>query len=412
MRGFATRAVHGAGDPGVGGGPEYEGALRPPVFDTVSFALPSAHESAAVFAGRRPGHIYSRISNPTVSEFERRVLALSGGRGVVALASGMAAISSLIITLAETGANIVASRYLFGNTASLLAHTLAPWGLETRFVDTSDLRAVEGAMDGETRMLFCESITNPQLELSDIPALAALCRARKVPLVVDNTAPTFYLCRAGELGADIEIVSSTKFISGGGSSVGGLIIDHGSFPWCHSPRLAELAGGYGPFALLAALRREVARNLGPCLAPHNAYLQCLGLETLALRVDRCCENAMALALFLSGRPEVRGVNYPGLPAHPQHSLAVRLLDGGYGGILTFELADRAACFSCLDKLRLIRRATNINDNKSLAIHPASTIFAEFSAAERAKMGVGEGMIRVSAGIEEAEDLRQDLEMAL
>lgn len=407
MKSFATSAVHGP-LPGSAG----HGALRPPVYDSVSFAFASSRDIADSFAGRRPAHAYSRISNPTVEELERRVLLLAGGQGVVALSSGMAAISAVVLTLAGAGSNIVASRFLFGNTASLLTHTLAPWGLETRFVDMTDHRSVAAAMDRDTRALFLESISNPQLEVCDIPALAALARERGVPLLLDNTATTFHLCRAGELGADIEILSSSKYISGGGTSLGGLIIDHGSFAWHRSPRLASAAGQYGPFAFLMALRREVCRNLGACLSPHAASLQILGLETLALRVEKSCANAGELALFLREQPAVRAVNYPGLADHPQHGLACRQFAGRCGGILTFDLADNAACLRFLDRLRTIRLASNINDNKSLALHPASTIFAEFTPKERQAMGVRETMLRISAGIEDPGDLKEDLRQAL
>lgn len=410
MSGFATRAVHGP-PPGPADSQQH-GDLRPPVHDTVSFAFSGAREIADAFAGRRPAHSYTRISNPTVAEFERRVQALAGGRGVVAQASGMAAITTTILALAGAGSNIVAGRSLFGNTVSLLARTLKPWGLETRFVEMKDQAAVAAAIDHNTAAIFLESITNPRLEVCDLPALAELAQARGVPLLVDNTATTFYLCRAGELGAAVEIISSTKYISGGGAAVGGLIIDHGSFDWHRSPRMGEYARQFGPFALLAALRREIARDLGACLAPHNAYLQTLGLETLALRVEQSCANALELARFLAGQPGVRKVNYPGLEEHPDHELARRQFNGRFGGILTFELADRQACFALLDKLQLIRRATNINDNKTLAIHPASTIFTEFGAAQREAMGVTEGLLRISAGIEDPADLQDDLRQAL
>lgn len=426
MSGFATRAVHGPTIAAPGGAPggapgakpgadpsgDPHGSLRPPVYDTVAFAFASAEDIAAAFAGRKAAHAYSRITNPTVTELERRVQALAGGQGVMALASGMAAISTTIMALAEAGTNIVAARSLFGNTTSLLAHTLAPWGLEARFVDMNDQEAVTAAIDNHTRAVFCESITNPQLEVADIPALAALTRKRGVPLIIDNTAPTFYLCRAGELGADIEIISSTKYISGGGSTVGGLIIDHGTFPWARAPRMAKFAESFGPFAFLAALRREISRNIGACLAPHNAYLQTLGLETLALRVEKSCQNALDLAHYLRHQPKVAEVNYPGLTDNPFHLLADRQFSGRYGGILTFDLGERARCFACLNKLRLIKRATNINDNKTLAIHPASTIFAEFTRPELEVMGVGEGMIRISTGIEDPADLQQDLAQAI
>lgn len=407
MTGFATRAVHGPLP-----GRDSHGALRPPVHDSVSFAFASAQAIADAFAGRKPAHSYSRISNPTVEELERRVQLLAGGQGVVALSSGMAAISALFLALAGTGTNIVASRFLFGNTTSLLTRTLAPWGLEARFVDMTDPRAVAAAIDHNTRAVFLESITNPQLEVCDIRTVAALTRERGVPLVLDNTATTFRLCRARDLGVDIEVLSSTKYISGGGTSVGGLIIDHGLFDWSRSPRLHTCAGQYGPFAFLMTLRREVSRNLGACLSPHAASLQILGLETMALRIDRSCANAMELALFLGKQPAVRDVCYPGLSDHPHHHTAQRQFADRYGGILTFDLADSKACFRFLDRLQVIQRATNINDNKTLALHPASTIFTEFAPEERKAMGVRDTMIRLSAGIEDAADIQNDLLQAL
>lgn len=407
MKGFTTRAVHGPLP-----GRDSHGALRPPVHDSASFDFASAQAIAEAFSGRRPAHSYSRITNPTVEELERRVQLLAGGKGVIALSSGMAAISTTILALAGAGTNIVASRFLFGNTISLLTQTLAPWGLETRFVDMTNPETVAAAIDHNTRAIFLESITNPQLEVCDIQALAALARKQGVPLILDNTAATFLLCRAGELGVDIEILSSTKYISGGGTSVGGLIIDHGHFDWRRAPRLQSCASQYGPFAFLMTLRREVFRNLGACLSPHAASLQILGLETLALRIDTSCANAMELALFLQKHPAVQGVQYPGLDGHPHHDTARRQFANRYGGLLTFDLADSGHCFRCLDRLQVIRRATNINDNKTLALHPASTIFTEFSPEERKAMGVSDTMIRLSAGIEDTEDLRQDLFQAL
>ncbi|HCC53349.1 MAG TPA: O-acetylhomoserine sulfhydrylase [Desulfobulbaceae bacterium] len=406
--GFATRALHGTGPASE----ETFSPLRTPIHDTVAFGFDSAQSIADAFAGRIPRHSYSRISNPTVAEFEKRVQQLADSLGVVALSSGMAAIANLIMTLAGAGTNIVASRFLFGNTTSLLTHTLEPWGLETRFVDMTRPEQVAAAIDHNTRAVFLESITNPQLEVADLAAIAAISHAKGVPLILDNTAPTFYLCRGQDFGVDIEVVSSTKYISGGGTSVGGLIIDHGLFDWTKSPRLASRAAKFGPFALLATLRREANRNLGACLSPHAAYLQTLGLETMPLRIDRSCASTLALAEFLRNLPQVQSVNYPGLTDHPAHALAERQFGGRYGGILTFDLASQEDCFTFIDRLHLIRRATNINDNKSLALHPASTIFNEFTQAEQEILGIRPTMIRLSVGLEEIGDLQNDLEQAL
>ncbi len=405
--GFTTRALHTR--PRV---KDAHGALRTPVYDTAAFEFASAEEMRAVFEGRQPSHAYSRISNPTVEDYELRVASLADALGVVAVASGMAAITSVVMALAEAGTNIVTTRALFGNTISLGGHTLAPWGLEVRYVDMTRPEQVAAAIDERTRMVYLEVITNPQLEVADVPAIVAVADARGVPVVLDGTATTLYLLRSADVGVAVEVISATKYISGGATSIGGLVVDNGTFDWSSSPRLRPWFEKAGPYALLVALRREVNRNLGACLSPHNAYLQALGLETLAMRVDRSCANALELAQRLSAHPRVRRVNYPGLPGSPAHPTAARLLTKGFGGILTLELEDRAACFAFMDALALVRRATNVNDSKSLIIHPASTIYAEFTPAQRAEMGVPDGLLRLSVGIEDLEDIAADLDQAL
>ncbi len=405
--GFTTRAIHSR--PRL---KDAHGSLRMPVYDSVAFEFDSAEEMQEAFEGRRAAHAYSRISNPTVEDYELRVASLSESLGVIAVSSGMAAIAAVIVALAETGSNIVTTRALFGNTQSLGSQTLAPWGLEIRYVEMTGLEQVEGAIDEQTRFVFLETITNPQLEVADVPAIVAIAARRGVPVVLDGTATTPYLFRSADAGVAVEVISATKYVSGGATSIGGLIIDNGTFDWSANARLRSWFEKAGPYALLAALRREVYRNLGSCLSPHAAYLQSLGLETLALRVDRSCTNALALARWLEGDRRVRRVGYPGLESSPSHATAARLLSRGFGGILTFELEDRAACYRLMDGLSLIRRATNINDNKSLILHPASTIFSEFQPADRASMGVPDSMLRLSVGIEDLDDLVADLDQAL
>jgi len=407
MSGFSTRMIHG--QPAK---QDAHGALRPPVYDGVAFEFASSQDIQLTFEGRKPAHSYTRISNPTVEYFEQRLAAASGAVGAVATASGMAAISALVLALGSAGSRVVASRYLFGNTASLLEGTLKPWGLETTWVDMSDLAAVEAALKAGACMLFLESISNPQMQVADLRALSALARSAKVPLVVDSTVTPPVGYRPKELGVDVEVLSTTKYISGGATSVGGAILDMGSFDWKQSPKLAPWAAQAGPLALLVALRREVQRNLGGCLSPHNASLQTLGLETLELRVRASAANALEAARFLAGHAKVLSVDYPGLKSHPSHALAKAQFGGIFGGILSFSLGGRAACYSAMDQLRLIRRATNINDNKTLIIHPASTIFSEFTPAQRGQLGVPEGLLRLSLGIENATDLVEDLAQAL
>jgi O-acetylhomoserine (thiol)-lyase len=375
----------------------------------VAFEHESSDSLRLTFEGKKPAYAYSRISNPTVSDFEQRIQLISGGIGVLAVSSGMAAISNTILALAGAGANIVTSKHLFGNTLSLLDKTLRPWGLEVRYVDTDNPEQVAGAIDAKTSAVFIESITNPQLDVPDCRQISAITTAHQVPLILDNTLLTPYLFNCGEHGVNIEILSSTKYISGGATSVGGVIIDHGNFDWRHSPRLKERAEKQGKMALLAALRQEVYRNVGACLSPHNAYLQTLGLETMSLRIEKSCANTIALAGHLEKQPLVKGVNYPGLASSPYHDLADQQFGGRFGGVLTFDLAGREQCFRFMDALQLIRRATNINDNKTLILHPASTIFTEYPEEEKLAMGVRPNMLRLSVGIEDYEDLIDDLE---
>ncbi|MFW8600430.1 PLP-dependent transferase [Desulfobacterota bacterium M19] len=405
MNGFTTRAIHGSGR----GKREAHGSLRVPVYDSAAFEHETSSSLRDAFMGRKPAHIYSRITNPTVQDFESRVQALTGALSVLAVSSGMAAISNTLIALGGAGKNIVTSRYLFGNTLSLFEKTFAAWGLETRYVSMLNPDELAGAIDDKTCAVFLESITNPQLEIADCRSLSAITRERGVPLIVDNTLMTPYLFNCAGAGVDIEIISSTKYISGGATSVGGLIIDHGSFDWSRAAGFRKRAARFGKMAFIAALRQEVYRDTGACLSPHNAYLQSLGLETMALRIDKSCRNAQRLAEFLGKNPEVTMINYPGLADSASHHTANRQFGHKYGGVLTFDLSSIKECFSFMDALRIIRRATNINDNKSLILHPASTIFAEYSDEKKKRMAVRPTMLRLSAGIEDYEDLITDLQ---
>jgi O-acetylhomoserine (thiol)-lyase len=407
MKGFATKAIHGSPlkqDP--------HGALRPAVYDSVAFEFADSHEVQLAFEGRRPAHAYTRISNPTVETFESRIRLLAEALGVIAVSSGMAAISNVLMALGEAGTNVVSTRWVFGNTYSLFEHTFKPWGLNVTYVDMTNMDAVAAAIDERTRAVFLESITNPQLQVADIARIAQVAHERGVPLILDGTTTTPYLFRSKDFGVDVEVLSSTKYISGGATSVGGLIIDNGIFNWKHNPKLSASARKFGPGALLNVLRREVYRNLGACLAPHNAFLQTLGLETLSLRIDKSCANTLSIAQWLQQHPKVDAVNYPGLATSNYNCAAKRLFPRGAGGILTFNLASREQCFAFQDALKLVRRATNINDNKTLVLHPASTIFCEYSEEEKSAMGVGDSMLRLAVGVEDVEDITEDLERGL
>jgi O-acetylhomoserine (thiol)-lyase len=407
MTGFATRAIHG-----VQLKRDVHGSLRVPVYDTVAFEFDNAKDINLAFAGRKPAHTYSRITNPTVEDFEQRIRLISGGTAVVAVSSGMAAISNVILTLAGAGTNIVTSKHLFGNTLSLFEKTLKPWGLEIRYVDMADLDAISRAIDDNTRAVFLESITNPQLEVADFRALSAVTKDKSVPLIVDNTVTTPYLFHSKEFGVNVEVLSSTKYITGGATSLGGVIIDNGNFDWRSSPRLQDWAVKMGPLAMLGALRREIYRNVGSCLAPHHAYLQSLGLETMSLRIDKSCSNTLAIAEFLQHHDKVASVHYPGLTESPFHGLAREQFSDRYGGILTFDLHSKEDCFTLMDSLALIKRATNVNDNKTLILHPATTIFCEYPDEVLDDIGVRHTMIRLSVGIEDFEDIKDDLQRGL
>lgn len=408
MNGFSTSAVHGLRTSQK----DLHNSLRYPVYDSVAFEHDSAESISQVFAGKKPAHAYSRLTNPTVAEFENRIKLLSGSLGVIAVSSGMAAIANVLLALAGNNTNIVTSRHLFGNTLSLIEKTLEPWGLEARFVEMNDPMEISSAIDKNTRAVFLETITNPQLEVADIKAVAAVSAAHRIPLILDNTVTTPYLFCSKDFGVNIEVISSTKYISGGATSLGGLIIDNGNFNWHHSPRLAVWAKKMGPMAFTGSLRREVYRNIGACLAPHHAYLHSLGLETMSLRIEKSCANAMTIARFLKQHKRVTAVNYPGLEDSAQYSIAAQQFNNRFGGILTFDLESRDKCFELQNNLQLIRRASNVNDNKTLILHPASTIFCEFDHEKLASMDIRQTMIRLSVGIEDVDDIIGDLERGL
>lgn len=407
MNGFSSKAVHGAihkKDP--------NGALRFPLYDTAAFEVAAARDLELAFEGKKPLHTYSRITNPTVDDFEQRIRVLTDAFGVIAVSSGMAAITETVIALAEAGANIITSSFLFGNTCSLFEKTLKRWGLETRYSDMAKPESIVPLIDDKTRLIFLEVITNPQLEVANIAGVTSIAAEHNVPVVLDGTLTTPFLFKSKDAGVAIEIISSTKYITGGATSIGGLIIDNGIFNWKKNKNLADEALKSGPGALLVRLRREVHRNCGSCMSPHTAWLQTLGLETLALRIERSSTNALAVAEFLAGSEKIRAVNYPGYEKTKSFEIAKRQFNGKYGGLLTFELNSKEECFKFMDSLAMIRRATNINDNKTLIIHPASTIFCDYSEDERNKMLVNDQLIRLSVGIEDKEDLIADLQKGL
>jgi len=388
------------------------GTLRPAVYDSVAFEFQTALEMQQAFEGRRPAHSYSRISNPTVEEFEDRVRILADAAGVLAVSSGMAAIANVILAIAEAGTNVVTSRFLFGNTYSLLEQTLKPWGLQVSYVDMTNPGNLEAVINEKTRAVFVESITNPQLQVADMRLVTRIAQARGVPVIVDGTVTTPFLFKTKEFGVAVEVLSSTKSISGGATSVGGVVIDNGVFDWQKNPKVRPWAEKCGPLGLLFFLRREIYRNLGACLSPQNAYLHTLGLETLDLRLRKSCANALRIAQALEQSPGIKQVQYPGLESSPYHAIARSQFLSGYGSLLGFSLESREACFALMNNCKVVRRATNIHDNKTLILHPASTIFCEYSPAEKAAMEVEENLLRLSVGIEDPDDILEDIAAAI
>ena len=388
------------------------GSLHMPIYDNVAFEFNSSEDIELAFQGKKPAHMYSRISNPTVENFEQKIKAVTGSLGVIALSSGMAAISNLILTVASQGDNIITSRHLFGNTYSLFENTFKSFGLETKYADLTKIQAIEKLIDKKTKLIFLETITNPQLEVADIRAISKIAKAKGILLVADTTVTPPYIFDSKKFGVDVEILSSTKYISGGASSVGGLIIDNGSFDWKKIEKLKADVKKYGPFTFINKLRREVYRNLGSCLSPQSAFLQAIGLETLNLRVDVSCLNALKIAEFLTKNSKVKDVNYPGLKGSKYHQVSQKQFGKNPGSLLTFDLASKKECFKFMNNLKLIRRSTNLNDNRTLVLHPASTIFCEYDQDLRLKMNVRENTIRLAVGIEDIEDLIADMRQAL
>ncbi|WP_298648709.1 PLP-dependent transferase [uncultured Proteiniphilum sp.] len=387
------------------------GALSMPVYHALAYEFSTAEEMEAAFSGRTEEHTYSRVTNPTVQYFEERVKRATGAYGVTALNSGMAAISNTFITLAWSGSNLVTSRHLFGNTYSFFVKTLNAFGVEVRFCDLTNLEEVAEAIDERTCGLFVEVITNPQMEVADLEQLGRIAHNKHVPLIADTTIVPFPIFRAVDFGVDIEVVSSTKYISGGATSLGGLIIDYGLFDQYRAPLLQALAdSSRSPFH--TRLRKEVHRNLGAYMTPEVAYVQSIGLETLPVRFERQAAACKELAGKLQSLPEIQGVNYTGLKGNPFYEVSKKQFGDYPGAMLTFDLESKERCFGFLNKLKLIRRATNLFDNRSLIIHPASTIFGTFTAGQREMMDVKETTIRLSVGLESVDSLFGDIRQAL
>ncbi len=387
-------------------------ALAMPIYESVAFEFNSSEDIAANFRGEFPAHTYSRTSNPTVEYFETKVRTLTGAHHVLAVTSGMAAISATMLAICKQGDNIVSGKHLFGHTLSLFEQSLSAYGVETRFVDTTKIDLIEPLIDQNTRAIYFETVTNPQLEIADISRLVEIANKHGILLISDSTITPPSVFSSKSLGVHVEVMSTTKFISGGATSFGGIIIDNGLYDWKQNPNCLEFSKKFGKDAFVARLRKNYYRNIGMPMTAHTANYMISGLDILELRVERCYKNCMKLGEFFEQHPQVTRVDYPGLKNSPFYDLAVKQFNGVPGSVMTFDLASQEECFSFMNRLKVIRRATNLNDNKSLIIHPYSTIYTEFPVEERLKMGIRPGMMRLSVGIEGAEDLIEDIEQAL
>ena len=375
--------------------PDAYGSLSVPIYHNVAFEFEDAQQMADAFCNRIKAPDYARVENPTVTNLEQRVRSLTDAAHVTAFNSGMAAISNTLLAVAAQGKNIVTSHHLFGNTLALVTNTLLRFGVKPRLRDLTNLQAVEDAIDEHTCCVFLEIVTNPQLEVADLHAIAEIAHQKGVPVIADSTVIPFTETQLKTLGVDVEVVSSTKYLSGGGTSLGGLVIDYGTFPQINQ-----------------RIKYELLFNLGAYMTPQAAYLQTLGLETLDVRYQRQAANALQLAKSLKELGLILRVNYIGLEDNPYHDLAQRQFGKTAGAMLTFDLASKETCFRFLNRLRLIHRATNLFDNRTLAIHPASTIFGLFPTQQLEKMDVRQTTIRLSVGLEAVEDLFEDIQQAL
>jgi O-acetylhomoserine (thiol)-lyase len=418
--GFDTLALHAgaAPDPATG-------ARATPIHLTTSFVFESSEHAASLFNMERAGHVYSRISNPTTAVFEERVAALEGGVGAIATASGQAALHLAVATIAGAGSHIVASAALYGGSHNLLAYTLSRFGIATTFVKPRDMAGWRAAIRPNTKLLFGESLGNPGLDVLDIPRVSQIAHDAGVPLLVDATFTTPWLQQPFKLGADLVFHSATKFLSGHGTVVGGVLADSGRFDWERSGRFPELTAPYAGFhdmvfteestvgAFLLRARREGLRDFGACMSPHTAWLILQGLETLPLRMERHVANARKVVAFLAAHPMVAGVGYPELESHPDHALAKTLLPRGCGSVFSFDLrGSRAQGVAFIEALQLFSHLANVGDCRSLVIHPASTTHFRMDDAALKAAGIGPGTIRLSIGLEDADDLILDLKSAL
>ena len=408
---FNTRVIH------TGQSPEkWEGSTLPPIHQTASHAHPTAENLSRTFGGKTTDHIYMRLTNPTNRVLEEKLAALEGGSGAVVMSSGMAAITNACLALLRAGDEFVTGNSLFMSSYVLFANIFKKYNITARFVESTDMAAVENAINDKTRFVWLETIGNPKMDVPDLAAAAEIAHRHGLPLMVDNTMATPYLCRPLELGADVVVHSTTKYLSGHGDATGGVVIDSGRFDWAASGRFPDLKpfiDRKGPLAFLDKVWREHHINFGTTQAPFHSYLTMIGLDTLALRLERHMENAMAVAKYLQGRKELAWLNYPGLEESPSHATAKKQFgQKGYTGLLTFGLGDQETGFRFIDNLKMIYNLANLGDCKTLIIHPYSSQYLAFDEPTKAKLSIHADLLRLSVGIEAVEDICADLGQAL
>ena len=403
---FNTRLLH------EGVNRETNGATLPPIYQSSAFDQESAEDLAGIFANKKMGYCYTRVANPTITAFENRITKLEGGIASVACSSGMAALSNALLNILQTGDEIISSASLYGGTIDLF-RDIEAFGIKTNYVRNNDFEQIEAAFNERTKVVFAETIGNPCLDVTDVRKLADIAHSHGVPLVIDNTTATPYLFRAIENGADIVVNSSSKYINGSSNSISGILTDSGHFKWTKEkyPVLGEYIK-YGPFAYVAKLRSGLYRNMGTCLSPFNAYMNVIGLETLGLRMERQCSNALKLATWLEENYKDIIVNYPGLKSSKWNDIANTIFDKGYGAILTIRVGSRERAFEVMNKLTIPYILSNIGDTKTLVVHPTSTISLHSTPQELEDAGVYDDLIRISVGIEDIEDLIEDFRTAL
>ena len=417
--GFGTLCLHAGQVPDAA-----TGSRAMPIYQTTSYVFDNADHAASLFNLQTFGNVYTRLSNPTTAALEERVAALEGGRAALAVASGMAAQMSALLTLCRNGDHIVAARTLYGGTYSQLSVTFAQFGIDCTFVDADRPKDFAAAIRPNTKALYGETIANPQLNVLDLRAVADVAHAHDLPLIIDNTLASPYLCRPFEHGADIVVHSATKYIGGHGTSMGGIVVESGKFPWDNGkfPQMTEPSQGYhgvrffetfGDFGFTMKMRMEIVRTLGPTISPFNSFLLLQGLETLHLRMPRHCENAIKVAEYLGNHPLVAWVNYPGLQSSPYHALASRYLPRGAGAIISFGIKGKLeAGIKFIEACRFLSHLANVGDAKTLVIHPASTTHRQLDEAQQIAAGVRPEMIRLSIGLEDVDDILWDIDQAL